>query len=135
MSKFLKIVEENRPLTSTELDKVTPLKRIFQKALFSEDNNEILKNLGLARVIITERSNDIILKFQDGVTVIYSADVVQEEESEDEDTLMTAAGVVKDINQPVKRAYDTLTKVATAKAPMIAKKLGDVVAKVNKFQA
>jgi hypothetical protein len=73
MSKFLKIVEENRPLTSQELDKVTPIKRIIQRAFLSDENEPMLENLGLERVMVTYRSNYIIFKFNYCVAVIYKA--------------------------------------------------------------
>lgn len=83
MSKFLKIVEENRPLTSEELDKVTPIKRIFQRALLSDENRSMLNELGLSKVEVTENSNNITLKFKDGFVVSYVAEAMKEEETED----------------------------------------------------
>ena len=83
MSKFLKIVEENRPLTSQELDKVTPIKRIFQRALLSNENKSMLDELGLSKVEVTENSNNITLRFKDGFVVIYTAEAMKEEETED----------------------------------------------------
>ena len=83
MSKFLKIVEENRPLTSQELDKVTPIKRIFQRALLSNENKSMLDELGLSKVEVTENSNNITLRFKDGFVVTYTAEAMKEEETED----------------------------------------------------
>lgn len=83
MSKFLKIVEENRPLTSEELDKVTPIKRIFQRALLSDENKARLSELGLVKIEVSENSNNITLKFKDGFVVSYVAEAMKEEETED----------------------------------------------------
>lgn len=83
MSKFLKLVEENRPLTSQELDKVTPVKRIIQRALLSDASKPMLDEIGLQKVIVTEDNNNIILKFNDGTILTYTAEITKEEESED----------------------------------------------------
>lgn len=122
MSKFLKIVEENRPLTSQELDKVTPIKRIFQKALLSNENKSMLDNLGLSKVEVTDNSNDITLRFKDGFVVIYTAEAMKEEETEDPVTSAAETVAAEDpqgkkpTTQALKR-YRTILRTAETKLP------------------
>ena len=119
MSKFLKIVEENRPLTSQELDKVTPIKRIFQRALLSNENKSMLNELGLSKVEVTENSNNITLRFKDGFVVTYTAEAMKEEETEDQ--VISAAETIaaedpqgrRPTTQAVKRYRTTLKAVET----------------------
>ena len=122
MSKFLKIVEENRPLTSQELDKVTPIKRIFQKALLSNENKSMLDNLGLSKVEVTDNSNDITLRFKDRFVVIYTAEAMKEEETEDPVTSAAETVAAEDpqgkkpTTQALKR-YRTILRTAETKLP------------------
>lgn len=122
MSKFLKIVEENRPLTSEELDKVTPIKRIFQRALLSNENKSMLDNLGLSKVEVTDNSNDITLKFKDGFVVTYTAEAMKEEETEDPVTSAAETVAAEDpqekkpTTQALKR-YRTMLRTVETKLP------------------
>jgi hypothetical protein len=122
MSKFLKIVEENRPLTSQELDKVTPIKRIFQKALLSNENESMLDNLGLSKVEVTDNSNDITLRFKDGFVVMYTAEAMKEEETEDPVTSAAETVAAEDpqgkkpTTQALKR-YRTILRTVETKLP------------------
>jgi hypothetical protein len=122
MSKFLKIVEENRPLTSQELDKVTPIKRIFQKALLSNENKSMLDNLGLSKVEVTDNSNDITLRFKDGFVVMYTAEAMKEEETEDPVTSAAETVAAEDpqgkkpTTQALKR-YRTILRTVETKLP------------------
>ena len=124
MSKFLKIVEENRPLSSEELGKVTPLKRIFQRALLSESNKTILEDLGLVKVIVTDRSDDITLKFNDSTTVIFRPEVVKEEENEGE--VISTARSIRGVDPNLDKASDGVEAEVRAKAPVMVPVLNRV---------
>jgi hypothetical protein len=88
MSKFLKLVAENRPLAAHELNKATPIKRIFHRALLSDSSKAILEDIGLKDIQVTNTSDDIILKFNDGTVITYSVEVVKEE---DENVTLSAS--------------------------------------------
>lgn len=130
MSKFLKIVEANRPLTSQELDKVTPIKRFIQRAFLSDESGPMLEDLGLERVIVTDRSNDIIFKFNDGVAVIYKAEIIKEEE---EGEVIAAAEVGKDIDKNIGGALTKLKQKVGLKAGRIVPKLKELESTIDKF--
>jgi anion-transporting ArsA/GET3 family ATPase len=131
MSKFLKIVEENRPLTSQELDKVTPIKRIFQRALLSDENRSMLEELGLTKVEVTENSNNITLRFRDGFVITYAAEAMKEEETED--AVVAAAKVGKDLDKNINSAWNSLSKKVSLKSNRITPKLKELETVVDKF--
>ena len=131
MSKFLKIVEENRPLTSQELDKVTPIKRIFQRALLSDENRSMLEELGLTKVEVTENSNNITLRFRDGFVITYAAEAMKEEETED--AVVVAAKVGKDLDKNINSAWNSLSKKVSLKSNRIIPKLKEYETIVDKF--
>jgi anion-transporting ArsA/GET3 family ATPase len=131
MSKFLKIVEENRPLTSQELDKVTPIKRIFQRALLSDENRSMLEELGLTKVEVTENSNNITLRFRDGFVITYAAEAMKEEETED--VVVAAAKVGKDLDKNINSAWNSLSKKVSLKSNRITPKLKELETVVDKF--
>ena len=129
MSKFLKLVEENRPLTSQELDKVTPIKRIIQRALLSDVNKAILDDIGLQKVEVTQNSNNITLKFKDNTILTYILELAKEEETED---AVLRAGETIAASDPEKRKPVTqeLNKYKTT-VKSVETKVADNLRKLN----
>ena len=66
MSKFLKLVQENIPQSTAELDKITAGKRALQRALLSSN---IIDEIGV-KLKVTQNTNDMVFEFKDGSAVV-----------------------------------------------------------------
>lgn len=135
MSKFLKLIEANRPLTAQELDKVTPIKRIIQRALLSDNNKNILEDIGLQKVEVVEQSSNIILKFKDGTVITFIAEVIKEE---DEDAVISAGEMIASGDpakkRPVTRELEKYKAGVKRIEPKVAQKLSDRNIQISSLQ-
>jgi hypothetical protein len=133
MSKFLKLVAESRPLAAHELNKVTPIKRIFHRALLADSNKAILEDIGLEGIQITNTSDDIILKFNDGTVITYSVEVVREEDNEVVDAVRDAADqeAKREPRGPVASDLKILDNEQSRLKPVLSKAIKDRIARTK----
>lgn len=130
MSKFLKLVAESRPLAAHELNKVTPIKRIFHRALLADSNKAILEDIGLEGIQITNTSDDIILKFNDGTVITYSVEVVKEE---DENITLSASEDIasEDPKGLVATKYNKVKEKIKRVMPILPRSLDKIESKLD----
>jgi hypothetical protein len=82
----------------------------------------MLDNLGLSKVEVTDNSNDITLRFKDGFVVMYTAEAMKEEETEDPVTSAAETVAAEDpqgkkpTTQALKR-YRTILRTVETKLP------------------
>lgn len=129
MSKFLKLVQESIPQTTTDLDKITAGKRFLQRALYGSG---ITDELGI-KLKVTQNDNNVVFVFRDGSTVVLEVKDFRGPKEEDEGEVVAAAEAGKDLDKNIGGALSSLKKKISLKAGRIVPKLKELETTIDKF--
>lgn len=128
MSKFLKLVQENIPQSTAELDKITAGKRALQRALLSSN---IIDEIGV-KLKVTQNTNDMVFEFKDGSAVVLEVkDYRGAKEEETEDAVIRAGETIAandpEKRKPVTQELNRYKKTVSSIEPKVA----DSIRKLN----